>query len=334
MTAKSLPAHGTYARGNGAPGYREPCPCRPCHRAMRRGRKQYVVNRQLGRPGLIDATPARRHLDQLNATMTWLQIAEATGCHVDNLRHIASGRRAQIRRGTLNQILAVQAEAPVPGKYVDATGTRRRLQALRAIGHSSKAVAAVAGTTTARLQLISTGAQPTVRQRLAEKVAKAFVALHQTAAPAGAGTTIARRYAMKHGWAPPGAWDDIDDPNAVPDWTGHCGTDRGWWAHSVNNIPVCPPCQAAHEQWKDEHAHLEHDAYWGELGRARGAASNRGVALATDARELMRVCGLSTEQAAERLGITRNHLQQTLLRHPADEVVDVVVDEDDLAVAA
>jgi hypothetical protein len=42
----------------------------------------------------------------------------------------------------------------------------------------------------------------------------------------------------------------------------------------------------------------------------------RGATLAADARELFGY-GVPVEQAAERLGVTRNHLQQELLRHPA-----------------
>ena len=315
MTTKTLPAHGTYARGNGAPGYREPCKCGPCYKAMRRGRKKYIVNRQLGRPGLVDATPARQRLNELKATMTWGQICQAAGCESRNLKLIADGRRTQIRRSTLTGILAVQAEKPASGKYLDATGTRRRIQALRAIGWSAKAIAEAAASAEARIQLISTGEQPTVRQSLAEKITKVFVELHQTPAPTGRSATRTKNHAVANGWAPPAAWDDIDDPTALPDWTGHCGTDRGYWMHQRQQLPMCARCEQAHEDWLAEHAHLTAQ----ELNRARFQARNTAVTreadLAADARELMRY-GADTEQAAARLGVTRNHLQQALLRNP------------------
>jgi hypothetical protein len=129
-----------------------------------------------------------------------------------------------------------------------------------------------------------------------------------------------RGVARAHGWAPPGAWDDdtIDDPTAHPEWTGHCGTDRGWWLHRLEDIPVCPSCEAAHAQWKAERAHLSHNERWSELGQARAQARTREADLATDARELMRY-GADYEQAAGRLGVTRQHLQQALIRHPETE---------------
>lgn len=44
----------------------------------------------------------------------------------------------------------------------------------------------------------------------------------------------------------------------------------------------------------------------------------RGELLAADARELFRY-GVTVEQAAARLGVSRNHIQQELLRHPENE---------------
>ncbi|MEU8902134.1 hypothetical protein [Streptomyces mirabilis] len=317
MSSKTLPAHGTYARGNGAPGYRKPCPCEPCHRAMRRGRKQRKVNRQLGQPALVDATPGRERLNLLQRTMTWAQICAATGCESHNLQFIADGRRNKIRRVTLNKILAVQPEAPAPGKYVDSTGIRRRIQALRAIGWSARIIADKADSAEVRIQLICSGEQPTVRHFLAVKILKVFVELHQTPAPAGRSATRAKNHALANGWAPPAAWDDIDDPNAVPDWTGRCGTDRGYWMHNRQQLPMCQRCKEAHEAWLDQHAHLSMQELNQERFRARAAATTREADLAHDARELMRVCGLTTEQAAERLEVTRPHLHQALKRHPA-----------------
>lgn len=219
MTARSLPAHGSYARANGCPGYREPCKCEICHPAFRRARKQYNVNRQLGRPGLVDATPARKHLQKLQRSMTWEQIVAAGACEARNLQLIADGRRTQIRRSTLTKILGVTLQPPAPGKYVDATGLRRRLQALRVIGWSAYRLAEAAGSAEARIQLICSGEQPTVRQALAVKILRVYAELAQTPAPPGRSATRTTRHALANGWAPPAAWDDdtIDDPQAAPD---------------------------------------------------------------------------------------------------------------------
>jgi hypothetical protein len=321
--AKPLPPHGTYARANGVHGRRGPCNCGPCREIRLRVRKRNKVNRQLGRSSRLPANRAQAHLKTLNETMTWPQIGAATGCDHGNLREIANGHVPVILRSTHEKILAVQpGTVTADGKLVDATGTTRRVQGLRALGYSPASIAKAFGFSETHVRLLSRGDQPTVRYRIAVKVAEVFAELATVPAPRSTSATMSRNYAQAHGWAPPGAWDDIDDPAAAPDWTGECGTDRGYWVHRRQKLPMCGRCQQAHEQWIAERDHLTAQELNRERFRARAAAGSREVDLAHDARELMRVCGTDTEQAAERLGVTRNHLQQVLLRHPetAEEV--------------
>lgn len=315
--AKPLPPHGSYARANGSPGYREPCPCDLCRSTLLSAKKRYRVSREQGRPGLVDATPARQRLQQLRKTMSLMQIKAATGCDDANLRLIIDGTRSQIRRDTLDRILSLKPEPPAAGTYLDATGTRRRIQALRAIGWSARIIAETATTGEAVIERICDG-QPCVRGVVALKILAAYAKLSHSPAPAGRSATRAKNYALANKWAPPGAWDDdrIDDPDALPEWTGHCGTDRGWWLHSFNDIPTCARCEAAHAEWKAERRHLPHPERFRQLALAKAAASNRGATIAADGRELMRISGLTYDQAAERLGVTRQHLQQELIRHP------------------
>lgn len=218
-TSKPLPPHGTYARANGSPGRRAGCHCAPCRTVNRRTRKRLKVDRELGRGAMVDATPARNRLSVLRQTMTWPQIAARADSNEGQLHVIASGKVARIRRTTLEKVLAVQPEPPAPGKFVDATGTTRRVQALRAAGYSPASIAKSFGFAETRVRQLSSGDQPTVRQRIADKVATAYTEILKLPVPSGAGATMARNYATAHNWAPPGAWDDdtIDDPNAQPD---------------------------------------------------------------------------------------------------------------------
>jgi hypothetical protein len=317
VSTKSLPAHGTYARANGVHGRRGPCNCGPCRTIRLRVKKRNKVNRQLGRASRVPAGLAQAHLKTLNETMTWPQIGDLAGCDHGNLREIANGHVPVILCSTQNKILAVQPQISAPGKPVDATGTTRRVRGLRALGYSPAFIAKAFGFSETHVRLLSRGDQPTVRHRIAVKVAAVFTELATVPAPRSTSATMSRNYAQAHGWAPPGAWDDIDDPNAVPDWTGHCGSDRGYWMHQRQQLPMCPRCEQAHEAWLDEHGHLSMQELNQERFRARAAATTREADLAHDARELMRVCGLTTEQAAERLDVTRPHLHQALKRHPA-----------------
>lgn len=318
---RPLPPHGSYARANGSPGYRQPCPCDTCRATLLAAKKRYRVSRERGRPGLIDAAPARARLQQLQQTMSLLQIKDATGCDDCNLRQIIDGSRTQIRRDTLDRILRLKPVPPAPGTYLDATGTRRRIEALRAIGWSARAIAEAASTGASAIERIIDG-QPTVRGVVETKIRVVYTKLANTPAPAGRSATRAKRHAIAQGWPPPGAWDDdrIDDPRAHPDWTGHCGTDRGWWSHNITGIPACRRCETAHSAWLAERRHLPAPERFRQLALAKGAASQRGANLAADARELMQIAGLTVEQAAERLGVTRQHLHQELARHPVPAV--------------
>lgn len=314
-TARELPPHGTYARANGSPGYRPSCNCDLCTPIRRSRKKHDRVNRQLGRAAYCDSTAARQRISELRKTMGCTDIAAAVNTSAAHIREIASGRQTRIRRTTHNKIMSVRPSR-TGGLYIDATGTVRRLRALQAIGHTIDTIAAATKTHKSRIQPLIQG-QPRLRQKVADRVKQAYEALAKQPGTAAR----PRNRAAAEGWAPPGAWDEdtIDDPNAHAEWTGYCGTDRGWWIHRLERLPMCPPCEAAHDEWKAAHQHLEPTEYMAVIGTARGSAFSREAGLADDARELMRISGLSVEHAAERLGVTKGHLQQAMRRHPEYE---------------
>jgi hypothetical protein len=278
---------------------------------------------------LVDAEPVRRHVRNLmSAGVSVVRIANHAGISfavVSGLLYTRGpdrGPAQKIRLANAQRIFSVRAENLV-AYYVDPTGTRRRLQALTANGWPQLRLGPHIGRHPVYVNALFT--QPRIYGVTAVAVAAAYDRLwnqdpRQHGVKEGTYKRI-RGLARANGWAPPGAWDDdtIDDPNAHPDWTGHCGTDRGWWIHSLEKIPHCQPCETAHQQWKTERAHLDSRTRWSELGRARGAAATREADLAADGRELLRY-GAGIEQAAARLGVTKNHLQQAMKRNPETEL--------------
>lgn len=256
---KKLPAHGTYARANGSPGYREACLCDRCVPVKLTTRKRHSVNRQLGRAARIDATPARKRLILLHNTMCWRTLGIATGCDASNLMLIHNGTRTQITRTTHDKIMAVRPAAkPDLTVYVDVTGTRRRIQAMQAIGHSFAVIAEAAGTTRWRVGLIADGHQPTVSQAIADRIADAYRHLSRRPAPFNRSTNRSRNHAATNGWHGPLAWgSDINDPTAKPDMgddssapTGPivlrpCGTTAAHRRHLRRGEPVDEACRLA-----------------------------------------------------------------------------------------
>ncbi|MFG2307634.1 hypothetical protein ACGFS9_02925 [Streptomyces sp. NPDC048566] len=128
-------------------------------------------------------------------------------------------------------------------------GSIRRLQALAVAGWPLARLARETGQSATALTRLMTA--DTVPVTVARSIAAVY-ARYSMASPGLCGVVhiqarAARERAAAKGWAPHGAWDDdtIDDPAAIPQWTGHCGTARGVDLHARHAIPLCPPCQDA-----------------------------------------------------------------------------------------
>lgn len=104
------------------------------------------------------------------------------------------------------------------GVYIPSAGTRRRLQALAAIGISARTIAQHTGVTTHMVRKYRSAVCDTIRPERAALFADAYNALsdHRGTGPdARRCEALARRF----GWLPPIAYDDdtIDDPDPAVD---------------------------------------------------------------------------------------------------------------------
>lgn len=100
-------------------------------------------------------------------------------------------------------------------RYVDATGTRRRIEALSAAGFPHTAVAAQLAVSKESVGYFRTARR--VHVATARRIAAVYDELTAQPTPAGWSADRTRREAAARGWPPPIAWDDdIDDPEARP----------------------------------------------------------------------------------------------------------------------
>lgn len=177
--------------------------------------------------GFTDAAPVRDRLRQLiGAGYTVAQIASMTGAHYNTVYAIYHGQpwkgkapRTRCRVGLADKIMGFQ---PTPdmlpeGTRIDATGTRRRLQALAAIGWSVASMADYLGVDRGNFILVIR--QDKVTAGRAQQVKEMYEELwdrvpDQSTPSKRAGVTNTRRWAASHKWPPPMWWDDdqIDDP--------------------------------------------------------------------------------------------------------------------------
>lgn len=273
--------------------------------------KHRMDRQHQGISGLIAGHVVAAHLNAcITAGWTRREIASTSGVSVRAIRYIINGQPT-VQHHNATRLLAIR---PEDSPRVPAGGVIRRVKALARAGYPIDWTGQQIGCSHRHIYEILNGTVTLVDRRFAERLADLYRRNEATPGP----SNPARIAAKARDWAGPDGWDadSIDDPNAHPDWTGHCGTDHGWWLHKINGIPVCARCNEAHAVWLAERKDLPSRERLRQLALAKGDASNRGACLAHDGRELMRH-GLDYEQAAERLGITRQHLQQELLRHPA-----------------
>ena len=275
-------------------------------------RQRKAERKREGIEGLIDGCFVAKHIQAcIKAGWTRLGVAEASHVSDRAIRYILNGQR-KVQRDNALRILAVR---PEDSPCVPPIGTIRRIKALARAGYTIRWTANQAGCSNRHIYEILNGTVTAVDRQLADRFAEVYARHEATPGP----SNPARMAAASKDWTGPDGWDpdSIDDPDAHPDWTGHCGTDRGWWTHRIERIPVCPPCQAAHDAWLERIRPLSPAERYKAMGHARAEASNRGAAIAEDGRELLRL-GATYDSAAQRLGVTRQHLQQELCRHPQE----------------
>ncbi|MFF7250429.1 hypothetical protein ACFZBU_41930 [Embleya sp. NPDC008237] len=168
-------------------------------------------------PHRPDVDPAQTiaHLARLEAAgMTADDIAERANLCTRTVENIAAGRRSPLATHLADRILAIPARPDIdPCAQVDATGTRRRLQALTAMAHPMDDLARRLNMDRARVATLFTAEN--VRAGDAARVR----VLYDTLQMSPGREPMAARFAELKAWAPPLAWDDqrIDDPTASPD---------------------------------------------------------------------------------------------------------------------
>jgi hypothetical protein len=178
----------------------------------------------------IDATPVREHLLKLYAAgFTIQRVSDRTGIDWNTVRlytqpAVKQGR-GMIRQTTVEvqaKILAIPVEPVLPGR-VDPTGTRRRIQALSAIGWPLKELGPHIGIQPDHVRRVLTRTQQ-VYGATAQATIEAYERLRRSKprryGVSDIGVGRALRNAKQHKWAPPKYWDQhpgaIDDPHFEP----------------------------------------------------------------------------------------------------------------------
>lgn len=209
------------------------CRCPDCTAANTAYERQRGRLHAYGRfTHMVDAQPVRDHIERLQAHGLGLKtIGRRAGVSQSALGKLVYGspvhghqRSKRVKAETAAKILAVRPslDTLADGANVDGTGTRRRLQALVAIGWSQSRLADAIGYELRNLSYMLHGRRD-VTAKTARNVRALYDQLWNTPPPQSdrwerSAYSRSIGYAAARGWAPPLAWDDdaLDDPAATP----------------------------------------------------------------------------------------------------------------------
>jgi DNA-binding CsgD family transcriptional regulator len=177
----------------------------------------------------VDAEPVREHLRKVNAAgMPYMAICERLGlAQSSSLQHLMWGRGEygpgqQVRRETAELVMSYWPSLDdfPDAARIDATGTRRRVEAMAVRGWPRHMMAEQVGTVESHFR--KAAGRSRVTARLARRVAALYDAWWdkdplEHGVPMRSVSRV-RADAARQGFRSALAWDDdtIDDPNAVP----------------------------------------------------------------------------------------------------------------------
>jgi transposase len=190
--------------------------CSSCQKYARyRWRLQQLPDNPAKR---VPAGPTTRRLRQLfEGGMSLQQIAKELGCAPEHIGWISRGHRKQVTLAMERAVLAIEPKPHRDRKYVDATGTFRRIRALSAIGYAFAEQAEILGMGVR--EFCRKASQQRYVSPDTERAVKAMYDKFSMTPSTRTGWGRAVQRARRESWAPPLAWDDetIDDPKAKPD---------------------------------------------------------------------------------------------------------------------
>lgn len=202
-------------------GYRryktDRCRCFTCRLDYSRHQRDIKAGKGPWAVDFMPIEPVVEHLGHLSASgVGYRRVAELTGVPAMTLRRWLYQREAVMcRKALAERVLAVDEATPAR-RWLDKTGTERRIKALGANGWPLADIARRIGWR--RHNLVQIFERSEVFPRTFTRVAEVYDELWDQQPEPSRWVTRAKAIASRDGWFPPLAWDDetIDDRDALP----------------------------------------------------------------------------------------------------------------------
>lgn len=188
------------------------CECMACNKCYQR---EWARNRY--RQQAYGTWDPKGDIEKVRAHIAYLKrhgvghgaIAQQAKSQKRHIQSIVNGERTWISRTLADRILTV---GPNASKKIPAYKAQRRLQALNAIGHTTRDIAHHLNVSQQSVWDMMAGKRTYVTRPTMQAVTTIYDQLCMT--PGGNRLSVAA--ARRNGYAPPMAWADIDDPDETP----------------------------------------------------------------------------------------------------------------------
>lgn len=216
-------------------------------------RKRWRIAREQGRPARMKGPEVEKLAERLRSYhsrgMPYRAMSEQSGVAQSTISVLLKQKGGMTRRNYDRLSRVRFAESDGLGARKSPVGAVRRIRALWAAGYTLEFLTQQLGGGNAQLCRMLRGNAKRTHADYDERIAALYRKFsEQDPVAAGVskqGSTLARNQGSRLGYPPPHCWDadTIDNPDAIPEWTGACGTAEGLRIHQREGIPACPACQ-------------------------------------------------------------------------------------------
>ncbi len=202
-------------------GYARGCRSQCCSLVKSRAEKTRNLRRYHGIRTVIDAAPTTEHLARLLAShgdVNGSCIAKAAGVNARTVYQLASGKQQSLNVRTAQALLAVTVQAALAhAATVDATGPRRQVQSMMALGWTGSWIAEQLGhkhSGTGPPQFFyGHGASGSLTSRMTRDLADRISALAERVGDTPGPSSSTAKRSKARGWHVPGAYGDDGELN-------------------------------------------------------------------------------------------------------------------------